>query len=75
MAPSPHYSWNFQVITVPGVDTDLCLVVSTDTERYIIGAGENTQRSLDQSHVNHSRTNALIIGDGRSKGRYGLPGG
>ena len=49
-------------------------MLTFDNEQYLFGAGEGTQRALMQRKIPSSVLRAVLVGDGRSSGRTGLPG-
>ncbi|ORX39176.1 hypothetical protein BD324DRAFT_618739 [Kockovaella imperatae] len=72
--PSVHYAWDVLVAAVPSKDGALTMVFSTDSERYIFGAGENAQRALAQTSAQVGRTRVVMVGDAKLDSRGGLPG-
>ena len=72
LAASPN--WAVRCISVPGPDTDLTLHVSFDSERYIIGCGEGTQRAFAQKARQLKGIQAVLLPNAQARTRAGLPG-
>ena len=67
-------NWAVRCLSVPGPDTDLTLHVSFDSERFVIGCGEGTQRAFAQKQRQLKGIQAVLLPNAQAKTRAGLPG-
>ena len=71
-AHSPN--WSVRCVSAPGPDTDLTLHVMFDSERYLIGCGEGTQRAMAQKQRQLKGIQAVLLPNAQAKTRAGLAG-
>nr|ODO03678.1 hypothetical protein L204_00014 [Cryptococcus depauperatus CBS 7855] len=74
MSEAYQPNWSVRAVATPGPDTDLALYVAFDNARFLIGAGEGTQRAFTQKRLGFSRLEGILINSSDSKGRGGLGG-
>ncbi|KAF8887345.1 hypothetical protein BD779DRAFT_1527626 [Infundibulicybe gibba] len=67
-------NWSASVLTTLSSDTEPTILLTFDSAKYIINAGENTNRAFLQSQQNWKRTRALFFTQIGTQRASGLPG-